>query len=273
MRRIYHSLGKRGFASFIFLIVFIVFFYLPLANLVMLAFGNRYEVPAIFPQEFGVKWWEWVLNQRNLVSSITTSFILAVVVTGVSLLICLPAAYALARYEFKGRRIFMFSFLLTNAFPKIGLYVAIAIIYYRLGLMGTFMGVVIIHVLNSMVFMTWLPMNAFRAVHKQQEEAARDAGAGPFRTFLSITLPLAKPGIIVASLFTFMSSLEEAQGALLVGFPQVKTMPVELYGVIMQYPTTAGPVLSLILLFPTLLILLLGGNLMSDGMGSQLKVK
>lgn len=68
MRRIYHSLGKRGFASFIFLIVFIVFFYLPLANLVMLAFGNRYEVPAIFPQEFGVKWWEWVLNQRNLVS-------------------------------------------------------------------------------------------------------------------------------------------------------------------------------------------------------------
>jgi putative spermidine/putrescine transport system permease protein len=49
--------------------------------------------------------------------------------------------------------------------------------------------------------------------------------------------------------------LEEAQGTLLVGFPQIKTMPVELYGVIMEYPLTAGPVLSLILIIPTILIL------------------
>ena len=62
-------------------------------------------------------------------------------------------------------------------------------------------------------------------------------------------------GIIVASVFTFLGSLEESQGTLLVGFPQIKTMPVELYGVIMQYPITAGPVLSLLLIIPTIVIL------------------
>ena len=143
----------------------------------------------------------------------------------------------------------------STALPVI--VISIGILFYRLNLMGTFVGVIIIHVLNSMMFMTWIPSGAFRGVYRQQEESARDAGAGPFRTFFRITLPLAMPGIAVASVFTFLGSLEEAQGTLLVGFPQVKTMPVELYGVIMEYPLTAGPVLSLILIIPTVLILFL----------------
>jgi putative spermidine/putrescine transport system permease protein len=223
----------------------------------MLAFANKYEVPAVFPQKFGFKWWNFVLGQNTLVSSIVTSFILAIVVTAVSLLICIPAAYALARYNFKGKKIFLLSFLLSNAYPKMGLYISIGIIFYKLNLMGTFAGVVIIHVLNSMMFMTWIPSGAFRSVHRQQEESARDVGATPLKTFFNITLPLATPGIAVASVFTFLGSLEEAQGTLLVGFPQIKTMPVQLYGVIMEYPLTAGPVLSLILILPTLLILFL----------------
>ena len=251
----YHAMGKKNFLEYLLFAVFILFFYLPLMNLCMLAFADKYEVPAIIPQKFGFKWWEFVLGQNSLVSSIAMSFLLAVVVTAVSLLLCIPAAYALARFNFKGKKIFLLSFLLSNAYPKMGLYISIGIIFYKLNLMGTFVGVVIIHVLNSMMFMTWIPSGAFRSVHRQQEESARDAGAGPLRTFFKITLPLAMPGIIVASVFTFLGSLEEAQGTLLVGFPQIKTMPVQLYGVIMEYPLTAGPVLSLILIIPTLVIL------------------
>lgn len=62
----------------------------------MLAFADKYEVPAIFPQEFGFKWWWFVLEQDSLVSSIVTSFIVAIIVTAVSLIICIPTAYALA---------------------------------------------------------------------------------------------------------------------------------------------------------------------------------
>lgn len=254
-RAFYYILGKKGFFQYLLFAGFLIFFYLPLMNLCMLAFADKYEVPAILPQEFGFKWWGFVLGQRSLVSSVSVSFFLAIIVTFVSLAVCIPAAYALARYEFFGKRIFLLSFLLSNAYPRMGLYISIGILFYKLGLMGTLAGVVIIHFLNSMMFMTWIPSGAFRSVYRQQEESARDAGAGPIRTFFKVTLPLATPGIAVASVFTFLSSLEEAQGTLLVGFPQIKTMPVELYGVIMEYPLTAGPVLSLILIIPTVLVL------------------
>ncbi len=254
-RAFYYILGKKGFFQYLLFAGFLLFFYLPLMNLCMLAFADKYEVPAIIPQEFGFKWWGFVLGQKSLVSSISVSFFLAIIVTFVSLAVCIPAAYALARYEFFGKRIFLLSFLLSNAYPRMGLYISIGILFYKLGLMGTLAGVVIIHFLNSMMFMTWIPSGAFRSVYRQQEESARDAGAGPIRTFFKVTLPLATPGIAVASVFTFLNSLEEAQGTLLVGFPQIKTMPVELYGVIMEYPLTAGPVLSLILIIPTVLVL------------------
>src|SRR5699024_8222209 len=148
---------------------------------------------------------------------------------------------ALARFDFPGKSNFQFSFLFSNAFPKMGLYIAIAIVYYKLNLMGTWQGVILHHFINTMMFMTWIPMGAFRSVQRQQEESARDVGAGPFLTFMKITFPLALPGITVASIFTFLASIEEAQGTLMVGFPDIKTVPVELYGIIMQYPTTAGP--------------------------------
>ena len=250
-------MGKKNFLQYILFAVFVLFFYLPLMNLCMLAFADKYEVPAIIPQKFGFKWWGFVLGQKSLVSSISTSFVLAAVVTLTSMLICIPAAYALARFNFKGKRVFLLSFLLSNAYPRMGLYISIGILFYKLNLMGTFLGVVIIHVVNSMMFMTWIPSGSFRSVYRQQEESARDAGAGPIRTFFHITLPLAMPGIAVGSVFTFLGSLEEAQGTLLVGFPEVKTMSVQLYGVIMEYPLTAGPVLSLILIIPTILILFL----------------
>ena len=269
-KKLYHLVGKKQFGEYLLFGVFILFFYLPLMNLCMLAFANKYEVPAVIPQEWGLKWWQFVLNQSDMVSSIVTSFVIAAIVTLISLLICIPAAYALARMDFKGKRAYMFSFLLSNAYPRMGLYISIGIIFYKLHLMGTLVGVILIHVLNNLMFMTWIPMGAFKSVHKQQEEAARDSGAGPIKTFFHITLPMATPGIAVASIFTFLASLEESQGTLMVGFPQIKTMPVVLYGAIMEYPTTAGPVLSLIIIIPTIIILLvarkfLGADVISKG--------
>jgi len=266
----YHTVGKKAFFEFVLLTVFLLFFYLPILNLTMLAFGEKYEAPAVFPQQFGFKWWHFVLGQPSLVSSIVQSLVFAVVTTLVSAAICIPAAYALARFQFPGRRFVQLSLLFSNAFPKMGLYISIGILYYKLNLMGTFVGVVLIHVLNSLMFMTWIPSNAFLGVHRQQEESAKDAGASPFQTFLHVTFPLAMPSIIVASIYTFLGSFEEAQGTMLVGFPKFRTLPVELYGIIMEYATTAGPVFSLILLIPTIALLVvfrkyLGADTISKG--------
>ena len=72
--------------------------------------------------------------------------------------------------------------------------------------------------------MTWIPAGAFKSVHKQQEEAGRDVGGSPLQVFRYITLPLAMPGIVTASIFTFLASLEESQGTLLIGMPKVKAL-------------------------------------------------
>ena len=256
-KRLYHTMGRRRFWEYMLLVAFLLFFYGPLLHMFMLAFANKYEMPGAVPQQFGFKWWAYVLSQPTLVSSISLSFLIAIITTALSMLICLPAAYVLARYDFPGRRAVMFSFLLGNAFPKIGIYTSMGIIFYRIGLMGTFPGVLIIHLLGGMMMMIWLPTNAFRSVPRQQEEAARDAGAGPLRTFIHVTLPMAWPGIAVAAMFAFIGSLGENQGTLLVGLPKFRTMPVEMYGVILDYPATAGAVFALILLIPNVLMLML----------------
>ncbi|MDR2094290.1 MAG: ABC transporter permease subunit [Treponema sp.] len=256
-KRLYFAVGKKRFWEFVILAAFLLFFYGPILNLVMLAFGNVYDVPGIIPQEFGFRWWKFIFSQKNLVSSIALSFIFAVVTTVVSMVFCIPAGYAIARFKFPGRRFFMLSFLLTNAFPKIGLYTSIGILYYRYNLMGTFIGVVIIHMINTMMFMVWLPAGAFGNVHRQQEEAARDVGAGPFRTFLTVTFPMAMPGIAVGAIYTFLGSMEEMQGTYLVGIPQYRTMPVEMYSVIAEYPVMAGAVFAITLMIPTIFFLVL----------------
>ena len=269
-KRLYYLLGKQRFFEFLVFVGFLFFFYGPLLNTFMLAFANTYQVPHVLPTKFGFQWWRFVLTQPDLIQSILNSFLIAVLATLLSMLICIPAAYALARFEFRGKRLILFSFLLSNAFPKIGLYTALGILFYKFQLMGTLAGVMIVHILNTMIFMIWIPSSAFQNVHRQQEEAARDIGAGPIRTFLKITLPTAMPGIAVAGMYTFLGSLEEAQGTLLVGFPQIKTMATSMYGVILDYPPMAGAVFSLLLIIPTIAILwlcrkLFGKDLFSGG--------
>ena len=255
-KRFYHAVGRRKFLEFVLLAAFILFFYGPMINMLMLAFANEYQAPAILPQQWGLKWWSYVFSQKSLVSSIAQSFIVAIITTGVSMILCIPAAYSIARFKYPGRKMFMLSFLLTNAFPKLGIYTSIAVLFYKYNLMGTYTGVVIIHMINSMMFMVWLPCSAFQAVHKQQEEAARDVGAGPIRTFFQVSFPMAMPGIMVATLYTFLGSMEEAQGTLLVGLDRIKTMPVEMYGIILDYPGQAGAVFAILLMIPAAVMIL-----------------
>lgn len=257
-KRFYYAVGRKKFFEFILLAVFILFFYGPLVNMLMLAFANEYTVPHVLPEVWGFKWWSYVFAQKSLVTSIIQSFTVAIVTTMISMVFCIPAAYSIARFKYPGRKIFMLSFLLTNAFPKLGIYTSIAVLFYKYGLMGTYAGVVIIHMINSMMFMVWLPSSAFRSVHRQQEEAARDVGAGPIRTFFKVTLPMAMPGISVATLYTFLGSMEEAQGTMLVGLANVKTMPVAMYGIVLDSSAVQiGAVFAILLIIPSAVMIFL----------------
>ena len=249
------ALGRKRVGELLILFAFMLFFYGPLIHACMLAFANVYAAGDVIPSEWGFHWWGYVLGQQNVPRAILNSFLFAFCSTGLSLLICIPAAYVLARFKFKGRKLIMFSFLIGNAFPKIGMYTAIGIIYYKIGLMGTFLGVLLIHMLGTTMEMIWLPAGAFRSVPRHQEEAARDAGAGPVRTFFAVTLPIAWPGIVVAAMHAFIGSLGESVGTLLVGLPQWRTMMTEMYGVILDFPATAGAVFAVIIVIPNMFLL------------------
>lgn len=229
----------------------------PLVTLALWAFAKTWFYPSAIPPVWTLAWWGRVFSgPDNLLGPIGWSFVFAPTVTVVSALVCWPAAYAFSRFDFPGKRLGMVSIFAINTFPKMGLYIAMASLFYAFGLMGHFLGVVIVQLLGTLVTMTWIPAAAFASVPASLEEAARDAGAGRWRTFWRVTLPLARPGLLVAAILAFLSSLDEAQGTYLVGLPHYVTMPVEMYSLVSSYPGPATAVFALVLAAPSLVLLL-----------------
>ena len=256
LKSVKNRLGKKTWGELLILFAFMLFFYAPLVYSLILAFGSQYNATDIVPSEWGFRWWAQMLKTPNMVSAVFNSFAFAICSTLLSMVICIPAAYVLARFKFSGRRLIMFAFLIGNAFPKIGMYSSIGVIYYKIGLMGTFLGVLLIHVMGSAMQMIWLPAGAFRSVPANQEEASRDAGAGPIRTFFSVTLPIAWPGIAVAAIQAFIASLGESVGTLMIGLPHYRTMMTEMYGIILDTTSVApGAVFSVIIVVPNMILL------------------
>ncbi len=243
--------------STLFVLVMAVFILGPLMWLGIRAFATSWTYPNLGPDGWTMQWWASVFADPNLKSSVVLSFQFALTTMIVSAVLCLPAAYAFARFEFPGRRVFLIGLFATNAFPKMGLFVALASLFYAFNLMSTFVGVVIVHVLGTVVFMTWIPAAAFASVPRSYEEAARDAGASRFTVLRRITLPLALPGITVALIMSFLASFDEAQGTYLVGNPEFITMPTQMYSLVLNYPPQVAAVFSILLAIPSAVLLLL----------------
>lgn len=246
----------------------------PLIVVGIWAFTDVWRYPAILPQDWGLRFWGQTMARADVWSALTLSLELSAVVTALSALICLPAAYAFARMEFPGRNLLFFSFLAGHAFPKFGLLIAIAGIFLQLNLIGTFAGVVIIQLVSTLMFMIWIPVAAFRAVDRRMEEAARDVGAGPLRVFWSVTLPQAGPTIAAAVLLTFVGTFYETEGAWLIGAPGIRTMPVLMISFINnQLVVQYGAVLSVLLWVPSFIALMfarrvIGGGSFARGFGA-----
>jgi putative spermidine/putrescine transport system permease protein len=250
------SVGLRALEVAI-VIALVVFMLGPIFWLAVRAFSTTWRYPQLLPGDWTLKWWRSVFDDQNLAHSMKLSFMFAPVVTAASTVICVPAAYAFSRFNFPGRRVLLISLFATNAFPKIGLYISMAGVFYSLNLMGTFLGVVIVQLIGTIVFMTWIPAAAFSSVPRSLEEAARDVGAGPLRVFFRVTFPLAAPGILVAMILSFLASFDEAQGTFLVGIPNYITMPTEMYTLVLNYPEQAAAVFSILLAVPSVVLMTL----------------
>lgn len=238
----------------------------PMLNVFLWAFTQRWSYPALLPTAWSIQFWSDTFARADIAEGFITSVWISLIVTGLSALVCLPAAYAFARLRFPGRTVLLLSFLATNAFPRFGLYIAIAVIFFRLRLIGTVSGVVLIQLVNTLLFMIWIPTAAFQGVNRTLEEAALDVGASPLRVFVQITLPLVAPSLAAALLLTFVGAFYETQGAMLVGVPEVRTLPVVMIRlinnqVIVQY----GAILSVALWVPSLILLVFAQRVLRGG--------
>jgi putative spermidine/putrescine transport system permease protein len=272
VRNFVKTVRREGTGLILLVALFIVIIG-PMITVVFWAFADQWRYPSLVPTQWGLSFWEDTLTRADVTSAFPLSVALAAIVTFLSAVICLPASYAFARLNFTGRQGLLLSFLATNAFPRFGLYVSIAVVFYRLNLVGTMPGVILIQLVNTLLLMIWIPTSAFQGVDRSLEEAALDVGASRARVFLQVTLPLVLPALSAAILLTFVSTFYEAQGALIIGLPNVRTMAVLMYSIInSQVIVQYGAIISFILWLPSLVLLIFAqrfvrGNAISAGFG------
>ena len=224
----------------------------PLTNLLLWAMAEQWYYPHKLPVTYGFKYWQEVFKPTgNSMLSLWTSLLIAVLTVLACLAVSIPAGYALARRSLPWRALIMLAFLLPQAFPAVPVYINIARIFYGFGLNGTITGVVLVHTTHGLVFSVWIATAAFAAVDRELEEAARNIGASPLRSFFTVTLPLAAPGIMASAIFVFLESLDEFTGTFFVGVPDVTTLPLLLFTASMEGNYQIASITALILLVPS----------------------
>jgi len=229
----------------------------PLANLVLWAFAERWYYPFKLPVTWGVRYWEVVFRPTGVaMQSLATSISIALLTVLLALALSIPAGYALARLRLPLRSLIMIVFLLPQAFPGVAVYVNVARIFYQFGLTGTIAGVVLVHTGHALMFSVWITAAAFAAIDRELELAARNLGASPWRTLLTVTMPLAAPGILASAIFVFIESLDEFTGTFFVGVPSVSTLPLLLYSAGMGGNYQIASITALMLLVPSILFML-----------------
>ena len=112
-------------------------------------------------------------------------------------------------------------------------------------------------VTDGLVLAVWIASAAFAAVDESLEQAARNLGAGPWRCFTTITLPLAAPGLIASAIFVFLESLDEFTGTYFVGVPDVITLPLLMFNASMGGNYQIASITALLLLVPSIGFMLL----------------
>jgi multiple sugar transport system permease protein len=120
-----------------------------------------------------------------------------------------PAAYALARLEFRGRKSFLDLILITQMFSPVVLLIPLFRLYNELGLLGTLQGVILAGSAFTLPFSIWLLTGFFRAIPVELEEAARIDGYDRMGVLLRIILPLSIPGLVATAMYAFIIGWNE----------------------------------------------------------------
>lgn len=169
------------------------------------------------------------------------SIVVAVVTTILGVGFATTAAYAFSRFSFFGRDAGMNMLLVTQMFPGVVMAIPLYILLQNLGLLNSLTGMALVYSTTSVPFCAWMLKGYFDTIPIELEEAALMDGMSRFNIFTKIVLPLAKPGLVVTALFSFMTAWNEfILAATFLSEPARYTLPVALQQFVGDYSTEWG---------------------------------
>lgn len=210
------TLARVGMYALVILMALIVLF--PISCMVSMSFKTPREisrVPDLVPQVWTLDNDRELILERDFLTAIRDSAIIATSVTLIRLTIASLAAYSQVRFRYRFRgflgRIILFGYLMPTSL----LFIPLAIIVARLDLGNSLHGLVFVSMTFSLPVATWMLTNVFRGVPRDLEEQAMVDGATRFRAFIDVIVPLSIPGLAAVSIFTFAGAWNKLLFALI----------------------------------------------------------
>ncbi len=140
----------------------------------------------------------------NMFRSFANSFLISVGATVIAVLLAVPASYGIAKYHFKGRKVMLLAFLVTQMLPVSVLLTPMFIMFKNMHVYNTWIAAVLADATIGIPFSVLILKNYFSSIPKDLEEAAYLDGCNKFTAFIRILIPIAKPGVMVCAIFSFL---------------------------------------------------------------------
>ncbi len=172
--------------------------------------------------------YQTLIQRTSFPVNLLNSLVIACGAVVLGLAASVPAAYSFSRFRFRGRRMLMTSFLVINMFPIVLLIIPLFVLMRTLGLIDTFIGVIIGHSTFSIPFSIWMLVSYFNAIPKDLDEAATIDGASRLQTIRLVVLPLVMPGIVTTAIYVFITSWNEYLFAMMLSGETVRPVTVAL---------------------------------------------
>ncbi len=255
------SVGTRLWATAVWVVVgfFVVNLLAMIATVVVNSFATRW-LGTWLPAGLTTRWYGSAWNEFQLYHVLIATFQIVGAVVALSGLLGVPAAYALARRDFPGKRIVILLFLLPILVPPITFGIPLATVLYQSGFGGTMWGVILANLVPTVPFVILVMIPFIEQIDPKVEQAARVFGAGTGRLFLHVLVPLLIPGILAALLLVLVRTIAMFELTFLTAGPTSQTLVVALYYAVFAAGVRAGQsidAMAVIYMLTTLIWLLI----------------
>lgn len=248
--------------SFLFGAAVFLIFIFPLYWMVVTALKTQveiFEIPTpLWPRNLTFEAFKAQLSaSSDTLRGFKNSAVIGVGATLISTVLAIPAAYGLARFRFKLKKGLILFFLITQMLPSTLVLTSLYIMFSKVGLLNTYWAPILADATLGIPFSIIILRTYFLSVPKELDEAANIDGCGYWESFFKIMLPIAKPGVVVAAVFSFVYAWGDLiYGITFITDPNMRPITSSIYNYVQQYQTLWNSTMAfgIIAIFPVVLI-------------------